>query len=61
MTVADLKKILDSMPNDAKVIVNVRKVDADWIITDTLVSSKNDGTKVVYLDCNNFAPDDSDA
>lgn len=61
MTVADLKKILDTMPADANIIINVRKIDADWTVTDSCVMTKSDGSKVVYLNCNDFStPSDSD-
>ena len=61
MTVADLKKILDTMPNDAPIIINVDNVDADWTVTDSGVMTKKDGSKVAYLTCYDYTvSDDSD-
>lgn len=61
MTVADLKKILDTMPNDAPIVINVDNVDADWTVTDSGVMTKKDGSIMAYLTCYDYTvSDDSD-
>ena len=54
MTVADMKKMLDAMPSDAKIIINVNKVDANWIVTDSGVMTSKDGDKVAWLHCDKY-------
>jgi len=54
MTVADLKKILDSMPENMEIVVNVRKSDLDWIITNASIVANEDDSRIVVLNCGTF-------
>jgi hypothetical protein len=50
MTVADLKKMLETMPEDSKIVIQFDNSDVDWTVTysGTLAEASDETTSFLY-------------